>query len=536
MTNDDSTAEQSPFVAIPQSHHVAANELAFAIRDRYPVSPGHTLVIPRRVIAQWWDASRQEQQAILDLVDTVRDDLLDDDIREQTLPGQPKPDGFNVGFNAGDAAGQTVNHLHLHVIPRYHGDMLDPRGGVRHVIPEKGNYLAPTVEPPTETSTTPEPTGNTQVPRTGLETSLTGIVEPTALITWLTSIVAQGRRTATYKQALLIAILDAAIEAGDLVTPTSVLTISLDDLAERVIALYWPQTRPNPINADGPLRQSGGRRLRIVNGVEEFRRAIGCDASTDIHAARRTDPVRYQRLHEEVKRALAKQPIPRLQRPGANSNRDGYQPWLYDDSGFRPEYGTLEGVNGITLYPGVAHTLATNAIILRAAIHSTWLSDVARYSAIDTEAQQLREFLFGAERTTLEPVREALFDVEGPWCFYCRKQLTPSTTHVDHVIPWSHLPLNDFANLVLSDTRCNISKSTHLISAHHVERWVTRDQRDLAQVAREINWTHDPQRTLRVAASTYRWHPRGIPVWVGPGSLVSFNEVERATALRLLTA
>ena len=54
----------------------------------------------------------------------------------------PKPDGYNIGFNAGEAAGQTVPHVHIHVIPRYIGDMKDPRGGVRHVIPEKGNYLA----------------------------------------------------------------------------------------------------------------------------------------------------------------------------------------------------------------------------------------------------------------------------------------------------------------------------------------------------------------------------------------------------------
>lgn len=536
MANDERPGPQSPFLAIPQSHYVAANDLAFAVRDRYPVSPGHTLVIPRRVIAQWWDASRQEQQAILDLVDTVRDDLLDDTTRGQTLPGQPKPDGFNVGFNAGDAAGQTVNHLHLHVIPRYQGDMPDPRGGVRHVIPEKGNYLAATAAPATAASETPTPTAHPQLRRTGLETALTGIVEPTALITWLTSIVTEGRRTATYKQALLIAILDAAIEAGERITPASELTISLDDLAERVIALYWPQTRPNPISSDGLLRQSGGGRLRIVNGVEEFRRAIGCDPSVDIHAARRKDPQRYQHLHEAVKRALAKQPIPRLQRPGAHSDRDGYQPWLFDDAGFQPERGALEGVNSITLYPGVAHTLATNALILRSAIQSTWLSDVARYSSIDTEAQQLRDFLFGAERTTLEPVREALFEVEGPRCFYCRKRLNPKTTHVDHVIPWSHLPLNDIANLVLSDSTCNTSKSAHLISAYHLEHWVTRDQAQLAQAARAIDWTHDPQRTLRVAASTYRWHPHGIPVWHGPGSLVSYNEVEQGQALRLLTA
>jgi len=107
------------------------NELAFAIEDGFPVTPGHTLVIAKRVVATWFDATTEEQTALMALVAVVRDRL---DQRS------PKPDGYNVGFNAGEAAGQTVMHLHVHVIPRYRGDMDDPRGGVRHVIPSKGNY------------------------------------------------------------------------------------------------------------------------------------------------------------------------------------------------------------------------------------------------------------------------------------------------------------------------------------------------------------------------------------------------------------
>lgn len=122
----------SVFLTIDPSEWVDSNDLAFAIEDQFPVSPGHTLVIPKRVIPTWWEATREEQQAIFDLVDRVKEKL------DQEL----SPDGYNVGFNAGVAAGQTVNHLHIHVIPRYAGDMADPRGGVRHVIPSKGNYFA----------------------------------------------------------------------------------------------------------------------------------------------------------------------------------------------------------------------------------------------------------------------------------------------------------------------------------------------------------------------------------------------------------
>jgi superfamily II DNA or RNA helicase/diadenosine tetraphosphate (Ap4A) HIT family hydrolase/HKD family nuclease/SOS-response transcriptional repressor LexA len=129
----------SPFLSLPPTAYVARSELAFAIRDRYPVTPGHTLVIPFRHIATWFDATREEQHAILELIEEIKRQL------DRGVP-QPDgtvriPDGYNVGFNAGEAAGQTVMHLHVHVIPRYAGDMDDPRGGVRHVIPGKGNYL-----------------------------------------------------------------------------------------------------------------------------------------------------------------------------------------------------------------------------------------------------------------------------------------------------------------------------------------------------------------------------------------------------------
>lgn len=122
----------SPFLDVPPEQWVASNDLAFAVRDGFPVSPGHTLVVAKRFVPAWFDATRDEQLALLELVDVVKAQL-DADLR---------PDGYNVGFNAGTAAGQTVMHLHVHVIPRFTGDAADPRGGVRHVIPGKGNYLS----------------------------------------------------------------------------------------------------------------------------------------------------------------------------------------------------------------------------------------------------------------------------------------------------------------------------------------------------------------------------------------------------------
>lgn len=121
---------ESPFFEVPSSGWIASNRSAFAIWDAFPVSPGHALVVSRRLIADWWEATPEERSDIIELIDAVRAET----------ERHHSPQGFNVGFNAGEVAGQTVDHLHIHVIPRYAGDVADPRGGIRNVIADKGNY------------------------------------------------------------------------------------------------------------------------------------------------------------------------------------------------------------------------------------------------------------------------------------------------------------------------------------------------------------------------------------------------------------
>jgi len=109
---------------------VLENELAYVCRDSYPVSPGHLLVVTVRHVADYFDTTENERIAIMELVHEAKDYLVK----------AHSPDGFNVGVNCGTAAGQSVPHVHIHVIPRYQGDMEDPRGGVRGVIPNKQKY------------------------------------------------------------------------------------------------------------------------------------------------------------------------------------------------------------------------------------------------------------------------------------------------------------------------------------------------------------------------------------------------------------
>ena len=109
---------------------LAESALALAVFDSFPVSPGHALVVPKRHVATIFDMSDDEYAECFRLVRTLKDLLL----------ARFVPDGFNVGANCGEAGGQSVWHAHVHVIPRYKGDTPNPRGGVRHVIPLKGNY------------------------------------------------------------------------------------------------------------------------------------------------------------------------------------------------------------------------------------------------------------------------------------------------------------------------------------------------------------------------------------------------------------
>lgn len=108
---------------LKNQNYIIENELAFAIYDAYPVNKGHVLVIPKRHFASYFEVTPEEITALNDLLRNVKD-LLTEEL---------KPDGYNIGINIGEAAGQTIFHLHIHVIPRYRGDVVNPRGGIRRL-------------------------------------------------------------------------------------------------------------------------------------------------------------------------------------------------------------------------------------------------------------------------------------------------------------------------------------------------------------------------------------------------------------------
>ncbi|MCV2367680.1 HIT family protein [Roseateles oligotrophus] len=119
-----------PFCQLASSRMVKENAHGVVIRDAFPVALGHSLIVSRRHVGSFFELTSGER---LDLMTLVEDAKLE-------LDEQYCPSGYNVGFNDGPAAGQTVPHVHIHLIPRYAGDCIDPRGGIRWVLPDKAKY------------------------------------------------------------------------------------------------------------------------------------------------------------------------------------------------------------------------------------------------------------------------------------------------------------------------------------------------------------------------------------------------------------
>ena len=119
-----------PFCEKDKASLVELGELVYCVRDKYPVSPGHLLIITKRHVADYFELTAEEHQEMHAMLLKMKG----------VLAAEMNPQGFNIGVNIGRTAGQTIDHVHMHLIPRFEGDMKNPRGGVRGVIPEKQGY------------------------------------------------------------------------------------------------------------------------------------------------------------------------------------------------------------------------------------------------------------------------------------------------------------------------------------------------------------------------------------------------------------
>ncbi|MFO1303042.1 MAG: HIT family protein [Burkholderiales bacterium] len=124
------TGARCPFCNPARERLIKRGTFASLVRDAYPVSPGHTLAIPHRHIGSFFELNAEERGELFALLEDAKRDL------DRSM----SPAGYNIGINDGVAAGQTIRHVHIHLIPRYAGDQPDPRGGIRWIFPDRARY------------------------------------------------------------------------------------------------------------------------------------------------------------------------------------------------------------------------------------------------------------------------------------------------------------------------------------------------------------------------------------------------------------
>ena len=334
------------------------------------------------------------------------------------------------------------------------------------------------------------------------------------------SVLETGRRTATYKLATLMALIDFAIEHVP-VDPEAAVEVPITDLAQRVLDLYWRQARP----FDGrELRQSTQSRARILRAVLDLRTVSGVGgAGASLAVAATRAPTAYRKAVDDVAMSLAQQPLHRLQRlPGAFAS----DCFLYDDT-FRHDRVSRSALKAhgdrIVLMPGVASGLARLAGLLKPALEIMWVEDVRRMNRfLDEDVPDVSGHLFGRERVALASVRGPLKDAFGARCFYCDAALPPDNP-VDHVLPWSLLGLDGLANLVLACRRCNSDKRHSLPAPELVDRVLGRDRRALEAIAGQVEWPTQYDRVVAAARGVYRSQPDGSPTWSGVGATLRLD-------------
>ncbi|MBJ7336655.1 HNH endonuclease, partial [Mycolicibacterium sp.] len=323
--------------------------------------------------------------------------------------------------------------------------------------------------------------------------------DPLLLGQRVVAILETGLRTATYKLATLMALIEHSIENLP-PQPDDPLTVPIPELAHRVLSIYWQQVRP----FDGrELRQSTQPRARILIAANELRTASGRAASVDV--ARLRAPSAYVKAIDDIMMCLAQQPLYRLQRlPGATTS----DPFLYDDSFLHDQVSrsTLRAHgDAIELNPGVANGLARLAGLLKPAMEIMWVDDVRRMNKfLDAEVPDVAGHLFGRARTTLAAVREPFKETFGPHCFYCGAHL-PANNPIDHVLPWSLVGIDGLANLVLACARCNGDKSGALPAIAIVEELLSDNRFPvLDEIAVSIEWPTQRERVTAAARGIYR--------------------------------
>lgn len=361
----------------------------------------------------------------------------------------------------------------------------------------------------------------------GQETNSTGSEELSGFAERLLAVIDEGRRTATYKLAVLLALMDCCAEQAspDGGAPAD---LSTRTIAQHVARLYWPQLRPFPTST-GPvveLRQITQKSATILNALRRaFRTLPNVGTWEAAEAVLPSDQV--GEVLDIVELTVARYPLVRLQ------TIDGTpKPFMYDiDWGEGVTLPMLARAGGarVRLRPGAGDQLVRLAPLIRPLVELHWIRMVADLNRLGLMEEDLRRHLFGAERVTFPlPLRRDLLDIQRGSCFYCAKPLT-SALAVDHFIPWSRWPNDAVENLVIAHSLCNSHKSDRIPGPVPLGRWADRlaaHGDDLAEVAVSTKWRTDRERTVSLARSLYAHLPAEALVWNSPERVDTANSAQ----------
>jgi glutathione S-transferase len=267
-------------------------------------------------------------------------------------------------------------------------------------------------------------------------------------------ILEEGRFTATYKFALLIALTDLAVERGD--DSGDALTLPLTAVAEKFIEMYWGHTRPF---AGAILHQNRGDNIAILTHLAEMQQHAPLLA-----LARRR--MQWSQLVQRIAYLIRQMPLFKLQALRGNTRLV----FLYEE---RVEGGSIQ------LLPGVAYCLRRFAGLIRSLARNAWIDEVRDYPANRrylADSQSLSDFLFGTDRAALEQVRRVLQPMQGDRCFYCHQPLN-QLGQVDHFVPFILYPADLAHNFVVAHAACNGDKSSLLADLPHLDAWMERNDR-----------------------------------------------------------
>ena len=336
----------------------------------------------------------------------------------------------------------------------------------------------------------------------------------------LLEVIDSGRRTATYKLALLLALLDLCARHSD-TRGRAPQVLYTRDIAEHVASLYWPQVIPYPLPGAASakvLRQITLPRAAIVAAVSSFRSAAEAAGATSWHLARPRLPGAYRAMLDQVEVIVAEQPLPRLQAIGS---AQAVFPFLYELSwgtreSFSPARLGRHGPRGpaIDLLPGAGDELLRLGPLIRPLVELHWTTMVAEINGVASAELNLHRHLFGSDRILPpRPLRDGIAALQDGRCLYCHDPLG-STPEADHFIPRIRYGIDAVENLVLADRRCNNDKRDLLPGPAHVTAWARRNQHHdtaLTGLATAARWDTDPAATIAVARSIYSHLPLTAP-------------------------